>query len=420
MAQMLEMIRESKVPANIMRSAAKGALALPSNEMIEILVHLAGTQVFGEQARMTLAGWDEASSKAAASDAATPPAVLTYFVNPRNLRPALLPALLENPSVGTMALAELAHTAKPDSLPVYLASPRLRSSRDLLHAVRGNPALSAAQMALVDGALAALGETRSAEAAQTLPVATDEHDAAHDAAVAKFIAEHAAEIAADEGKKFQMVGERGEVLDGLNAPDAGVLALRGAPTAGPGPAAGQPSVSAAAATAAQSATATAPAAAPAAAPGRDKDAKGDVEPERLSVVQKIARMKVGDRVQLAMKGTKDERFVLIRDGSKVVSLAVLESPKVSDQEIETFAAMKNVQEDVLRGIARKRKYMSIYSVTRNLVNNPRCPLDMALGLVSHLLVNDLKNLSMNKNVPDTVRKLALKMFREKSSGKKGE
>ena len=64
--------------------------------------------------------------------------------------------------------------------------------------------------------------------------------------------------------------------------------------------------------------------------------------------------------------------------------------------------------------------MKTYSVVRNLVNNPRTPLDLALGLVSHLLVNDLKNLSMNKNISETIRKLALKMFREKTSGKRGE
>ena len=80
--------------------------------------------------------------------------------------------------------------------------------------------------------------------------------------------------------------------------------------------------------------------------------------------------------------------------------------------------MKIVQEDVLRGIARKRKFMKNYGVARALVNNPRTPLDLALGLVSHLLVNDLKNLSMNKNVSDTVKKLATKLFREKSSGGK--
>jgi hypothetical protein len=86
--------------------------------------------------------------------------------------------------------------------------------------------------------------------------------------------------------------------------------------------------------------------------------------------------------------------------------------------VELFASMKNVQEEVLRAISRKRKFMKNYNVARTLANNPRCPLDVALGLVSHLYVNDLKGLSTNKNISDTVRKLALKMHKEKSGGGK--
>src|SRR5262249_19858252 len=137
--------------------------------------------------------------------------------------------------------------------------------------------------------------------------------------------------------------------------------------------------------------------------------------ERISVLQKIAKLTVGQRVQLAMKGNKEERSILIRDGSKLVSSAVLVSPKVTDAEIETFAGMKNVQEQVLRDIARAPKYKKNYLVTRQLVNNPRCPLDLSLGLMNNLMVNDLKSLSMNKNVPDTIRKIALKRFKEKSA-----
>ena len=145
--------------------------------------------------------------------------------------------------------------------------------------------------------------------------------------------------------------------------------------------------------------------------------------ERVSTITKIARMTVGERVQLAMKGTKDERYVLIRDGSRVVSAAVLQSPKVSDGEVEMFASMKNVQESVLREIARNRKFIKNYGVVRSLISNPRCPLDLGLPLMNHLLVNDLKALAGNKNISDTLRKMALKKFKEKSApagGKKSE
>src|ERR1700730_15118168 len=100
MSRMIELIRSAAVPSNLVQSAAKGALAMPAPEMIEILVYLAlHNAAFGEQARSTLAGWDEKSARAMASDLRAPKEVLEYMIAPENLRPVLLPALLENVSV---------------------------------------------------------------------------------------------------------------------------------------------------------------------------------------------------------------------------------------------------------------------------------------------------------------------------------
>ena len=129
--------------------------------------------------------------------------------------------------------------------------------------------------------------------------------------------------------------------------------------------------------------------------------------------QKIAKLDIKGRIQLAMKGSKEERSLLIRDGTKIVALAVLESPKVSDGEVERFASQKNVLEAVLRGIPMKRRFAKNYLIIRNLVFNPRTPLDLSLGLMKNMLVSDLRNLSNNKEVSDTVRKLATKMFKQK-------
>ena len=118
-----------------------------------------------------------------------------------------------------------------------------------------------------------------------------------------------------------------------------------------------------------------------------------------------------------MRGNKEERSILIRDSTKLVALAVLESPKVSDGEVEGFALQKNVLEAVLRAIPMKRRYAKNYSIMRNLVQNPRTPLDVSLGLMKNLLTRDLKNLSENKEVSDTIRKLALRMFKQKMEKK---
>src|SRR5208283_1332484 len=109
MPRMLDLIRNSEVPSNLMQSAARGSLSVPPGEAIEILVYLAlHHKLFGPQARLTLAGWDEKASLAVAADPATSAEVLGYFVSPENLRPALLPALAENPSVSEESLDALA------------------------------------------------------------------------------------------------------------------------------------------------------------------------------------------------------------------------------------------------------------------------------------------------------------------------
>jgi hypothetical protein len=92
---------------------------------------------------------------------------------------------------------------------------------------------------------------------------------------------------------------------------------------------------------------------------------------------------------------------------------VLQSPKVSEGEVEAFALQRNVLESVLRMIPMNRKFAKNYSIIRNLVFNPRTPLDVSLTLMKNLLVHDLKNLAGNKEVADTIRKLAMRLYAQK-------
>ncbi|MFQ5926070.1 MAG: hypothetical protein ACE5MH_01405 [Terriglobia bacterium] len=141
--------------------------------------------------------------------------------------------------------------------------------------------------------------------------------------------------------------------------------------------------------------------------------------ERFSLTQKLSRMSVAERIQRALKGNREERSVLIRDPAKVIFRAVLQSPKLTDSEAESFATMKNVAEEVLRIIANTRKFMKSYIVVRNLVNNPRTPLDVSLPLLNRLTNQDLKFLTLNRNVPDTLRAIATKLDKQRSSQRKG-
>jgi len=141
--------------------------------------------------------------------------------------------------------------------------------------------------------------------------------------------------------------------------------------------------------------------------------------QRISLTVKVARMSVSERVQLALKGTKDERMLLIRDPSKVVYRAVLQSPKLTDGEVENFATMKNIAEEALRIISGSRKFMKSLVVIRNLVNNPRTPIDVSIPLLNRVPDNELKYLGGNRNIPETVRAMAFKLYKQRTESRKG-
>ncbi len=417
---MIDLIRQSAVPSNVMRSASKGALTLPAGEIIEILVYLTANPVFAKDASITLASWDEKSCLQVLGDPQTPFEVTSYFLDAKNRRPKLLSTLVENPSVREAALIDLAQTQSREIVDMMLKSQRVRQSTDILHALAINPQVSDQEKADIEVALRNVGLDTVQIHAVLEPVEEESAAAPSEEEPSQYELENAAAIAAEEaaGKQFELMGPIEESAAEAPAPIPEVIT----------PADAQATIAAAMPPGEMlAAAAAAPALEVIVAPAVDAqkpepaaEIQKEKVTERVSVLQKIARLSVGQRVQLAMRGNKEERSILIRDGSKLVSSAVLVSPKVTEAEIESFAGLKNVQEQVLRDIARNPKYKKSYPVIRNLCGNPRTPLDLSLTLMNHLMVMDLKNLSLNKNVPETLRKIALKRFKEKSAppGKK--
>src|ERR1700731_2927297 len=284
-----------------------------------------------------------------------------------------------------------------------LQNARVRASVGILDSLRSNPYLKGNEAAAVAQLIKAgqpttAGTRNDPDAApaadpdgSNIATSVEADEAAADVpdeAVSAYLVEHATEIAAEKDKPFQPVGG---IVDLLGSDYFPVVENRE-----------------------MAKTPPEPAKAPAGPAAAAKPAAAFVEPsKRDNAVQKINRLDVKGRIQLAMKGNKEERSILIRDGTKVVALAVLDAPKISDGEVEKFALQKNVLEAVLRQIPLKRRFMKNYIVVRNLVSNPRTPLDLGLGLMKHLMTQDLKNISANKEVSETVRKLALKMYKQK-------
>jgi hypothetical protein len=140
----------------------------------------------------------------------------------------------------------------------------------------------------------------------------------------------------------------------------------------------------------------------------DYGAEPTTDEEKASLVQRLAAMRVPDKVKAAMKGTREMRAILIRDPNKLVALAVLSSPKMTETEIEAIARMGSVSEDVLRTIAQSRAWTKNYGVVVSLVKNAKTPLAMSMNLLNRLTEKDLKGLSTNRNIPETLRIAARK------------
>lgn len=127
----------------------------------------------------------------------------------------------------------------------------------------------------------------------------------------------------------------------------------------------------------------------------------DEDPQ--SVFTRIAAMTVPEKVKAAMKGSREMRAILIRDPNKLVSLSVLSGPKVSDTEVEGYARMGSVSEDVLRAIAARRAWTKNYSVVLALVKNAKTPVSLTMNMLPRLREQDLKRLSTDRNVPEVLR-----------------
>lgn len=157
-------------------------------------------------------------------------------------------------------------------------------------------------------------------------------------------------------------------------------------------------------------------------PAALEEAVAEAEPDpvkRLTLLQRLAHLNVVERVQLALKGGREERMAMIRDSNKVVQRAVLQSPRLTEQEVESFAAMSSLTSEVLRLIAGHRGFMRNYGVARNLAANPKSPLEVSLHLLPRLTPKDLKLLATNKNIPETLRTMAVKLNRQRSESRKG-
>ena len=129
----------------------------------------------------------------------------------------------------------------------------------------------------------------------------------------------------------------------------------------------------------------------------------EADPERSGTAARLASMDIVGKMKHAMKGTKEERSVLVRDPNKLVSAAVLSSPKLTESEVAQFAKMANVSEEVLRVIGTNRAWIKNYAVIAALTRNPKTPLAVSMRVVQRLTERDLKVIARDRHLPEPVK-----------------
>ncbi|MFQ5901186.1 MAG: hypothetical protein ACE5IH_06485 [Thermodesulfobacteriota bacterium] len=131
--------------------------------------------------------------------------------------------------------------------------------------------------------------------------------------------------------------------------------------------------------------------------------KEEVDTEkRLGISKRIMIMGVSEKIKLAFLGNREARNILIKDSNKLVTTAVLNSPKITEAEVAKVTQSRSVDKDLLKIIAYKKEWLQNYQIRLGLVNNPKTPIQIALKLLSRLNDRDLKAIARNKNISSAI------------------
>lgn len=370
-------------------AAASGMLPLPQNDLLEVLVALAVSQdaEIAEAATQTLQDENADDLLLAAKADETAPTVLAYLATHRAPRREVHEALILNSKTPDQALATLASTTPDGSLLELIALNQQRLVRfpEIIESILGNAArTSEAERRAREtkreffekerGArqiaeeLRARGKTAAAEFFETAELSTPEGEMSFEDAW--IIAQHIEVSDADIDDSW-LPSERYEELVSESLDDIVANVQR-------------------------------------VIEGERLDG-GDVSTERISLIRRVMYMNTRARMKLAVKGDREARGILIRDSNKIVSSAVINNPRITDHEVENIAAMRTVADEVLRLIALNRTWARSYSIIHNLARNPRTPIPTVINILPRIRTKDLKNLSLNRNVSEAVRRQALRL-----------
>lgn len=351
---------DPKSPVPMRGMAAKGLVPLSPSDMCLCLALLASSDPdagIQASARKTAGGLPDKILSVGLRDEAANPRVLHFFAECLAGKDAPLEYLVLNHATHDVTVAAIAGGTASVRILEIVANNQLRvlRSEPVLRAVLGNPATS---KALVD--LTCDFAVRNGLCLIDLPVMVDAHVRIHGRPPAALEAqEQGLELPPPADTAEAVMAEFGDALTSASAPPM-------------------------------------------------------EEGKRLNLTQRISKMNVSEKIKLATLGNKEARSILMRDPNKLVSLAVIGSPRITDGEVMVLAHSKTTSDDVLRVIYSSREWTRQYPIKLALVKNPKVPLAIAMRFLSTLRDSEVKDLANNKNVPSTVRLNAKKMVQKKA------
>jgi hypothetical protein len=379
-------IVEGTAPQPARMAAARGILPLPPNDLLEVLVGLASVEggEISELAAATLRTQREDMLAAAVQTEDIAPSVLGHVVNTPGFSGQLLEQILLNPRTPVEAVAMFASTTSDGSL---------------LELIAVNQQLLIAQPAIIDAIVANPNSTPEAvrRASETRKEFFEKERGAEQ--VAEELRARGQDAAAEffenaEGAGSLSVEEALLIAKHIEVPDSEVddswLSLEYLEELYEETPEQREAVI--------------------------RHIVGElgmdgmsVGADRVAVLTQILRMNMKDRMKLAMKGDREAREILIRDPNRIVAKAVIENPRITEQEVEKIAAMRSAPEEIIRHIANNRQWARNYPIMHNLARNPRTPMQQAFSILTRLQMRDLQALSKNRNVSEAVRKQALRL-----------
>jgi hypothetical protein len=139
------------------------------------------------------------------------------------------------------------------------------------------------------------------------------------------------------------------------------------------------------------------------------------EHKRMTLIQKVMKMTVAEKIKLATLGNKEARGLLLRETNKLVALAAIRSPRITDGEVFLQASSKTANEEILRFIYSSREFTKNYKIKLALVKNPKVPAAISLKFLSTVRDSEMRDLAKDKNIPTAVQQMARKIMQKKSA-----